>query len=151
MILYVWLWLLTALVLCFIELGHPGLFFFLALSAGSLCAAGTALLDYSVFIQLVTMALSSLVVFLGITWWIMRSGYLRQQQGATRTNVFALQGQRALITKAIFPGSRGEIKVAGQIWPAQTNHVEGIIPEGTWVIIVRIQGCHCVVQPLDVK
>jgi membrane protein implicated in regulation of membrane protease activity len=66
--------------------------------------------------------------------------------GKVKTNVDALIGEEALVTKKIAKFGKGEIKVKGQIWTAiSENNTE--IEEGTVCTVVRIEGVKAVVKP----
>ncbi|MDR2519048.1 MAG: NfeD family protein [Spirochaetaceae bacterium] len=67
--------------------------------------------------------------------------------GREKTNVHALIGQSALVTKKIAPFCTGEVKVRGQLWTAFAENNAVIIEEGAECVIVRIEGVKAAVQP----
>ena len=68
-----------------------------------------------------------------------------------KTNVDALKGQEGIVTFKI-DNRRGEgiVKIRGTDWSARSNDDESI-PEGTIVIIQRIEGVKVIVRPKETK
>lgn len=66
------------------------------------------------------------------------------------TNINTLIGKKAKVIVDInYLDSTGQVKVAGEIWSAKTNSEE-IIPQGTEVEILQIDGVKLLVQPCNV-
>jgi membrane protein implicated in regulation of membrane protease activity len=64
--------------------------------------------------------------------------------GREKTNVDALAGRDAVVTKGIRKHERGEVKVNGQIWTAISENSEEI-KAGAECTILRIEGVKAVV------
>ncbi len=67
--------------------------------------------------------------------------------GATRTNVDSLIGKQGIVIKELELFSMGQVNVKGQIWSAKPEQDE-IIPEGSHVEVVRIDGVKLIVKLL---
>jgi membrane protein implicated in regulation of membrane protease activity len=68
--------------------------------------------------------------------------------GRVKTNVESLAGQHALVIKKITEFDKGEVKLNGQIWSAKTEG-GAEINEGTKCEVVRIEGVHAIVKPIE--
>lgn len=72
----------------------------------------------------------------------------RTQHTILRTNIYALEGQKALVTAGIEPPAAGQVKVNGQIWTAYSLHDEPL-SVGTQVIIMQVRGAHLIVREIN--
>ncbi len=135
-----YLWLAAALAFLFLELGHPGLFFFLSFSVGAALAAGVALYDPLIITQC--------LVFLGGTIAAcLALNYLRKatQPHAHQTNVYALKGKRGRVTMAIESDKPGHVRINGEVWLARSY--DGIpYPVDAQIEVVDMKGNHLVVK-----
>jgi membrane protein implicated in regulation of membrane protease activity len=133
-------WLIAALVLVGVEVVTLDLVLGM-LAVGALAAAIAALLGAGVGVQVATAA----VVALGMLA-LVRPVALRHLRSvpATRSGTAALLGGEAVVLE---PVSRdgGRIKLAGEIWSAAPYDPTAVIPAGTPVTIVRIEGATAVV------
>jgi membrane protein implicated in regulation of membrane protease activity len=68
--------------------------------------------------------------------------------GREKTNVHALIGQNALVTRKISRFDSGEIKVKGILWTALSEN-NADIEEGAECVIIRIEGVKAVVRPVS--
>ncbi|MBQ9280251.1 MAG: NfeD family protein [Clostridia bacterium] len=67
----------------------------------------------------------------------------------TNTNVYSIIGKRATVIQDIdAEKSSGQIKVGGDVWSAKAENYDDVIPEGTSVEIVSIEGVKAVVKKL---
>ena len=65
----------------------------------------------------------------------------------TKTNVYSIIGKRASVIQTIDDGkATGQIKVGGDVWSAKAENFEEIIPEGTTIEVVSIEGVKAVVK-----
>lgn len=127
-----YIWLLGAAVTLLMELGHPGLFLFCALSAGSLGAAGIAALTYAFSDQLI-----GFMVITGVTFTLLRSLVRSQKMGYTNS-VHALIGAYGIVTKRITAHHAGHVRIKGEEWLARSLH-DTPIDVGSSVQVVRIE------------
>lgn len=66
------------------------------------------------------------------------------------TNVYSVIGKKAnVIVEINGEKSTGQVKVDGDIWSAKTEEFNAIIPVGTVVEIVRVDGVKVVVKKID--
>ena len=64
------------------------------------------------------------------------------------TNADRLEGMKAVVTKDIVPGEKGEVKIDFNKWPAVTNENK-TFKEGESVIVVEIVGNKLVVKAIE--
>ncbi|MCL2138353.1 MAG: NfeD family protein [Treponema sp.] len=70
------------------------------------------------------------------------------KNGKSKTNVDSLLGKNVLILKKADEFETGEAKINGLIWNVKSeNNVT--IPEGTKCEIIRVEGVHLIVRPLE--
>lgn len=129
-----YLWLTAALLLILSELSAPGLFFFISFSAGCVVGAGAAFLQLSIFTQLCSTIISSVIAFI-----IMRSVFTKKHGLKLKTNIDALHHAEAIVTKTIESNKTGLVKVRGELWPATTLEHATLHP-GTRVKIIKVNG-----------
>ena len=142
------LWLLAAVLCLLLEMGSPGLFFFLSFFFGALVASGATLVTASWLAQSFTFIVATLISFLLLHYWVKRRSKLFDTH--TQTNVYALRDKRGRIVREIIPGKMGLVKIEGETWSARSLH-EQTIKKGARVMVVRIKGAHLVVQEVDEK
>ncbi|MCL2134920.1 MAG: hypothetical protein FWH37_05120 [Candidatus Bathyarchaeota archaeon] len=66
-----------------------------------------------------------------------------------RTNVDALIGKEAFVTKDIDPTDGGVVKIGGELWLAKPVECNNIIKEGSKVRIIRVEGVSLIVDGVD--
>lgn len=134
-------WIVIAVALAIGEVVTPGLFFLgpLSLSAG---AAGLAAL-------LGAGTVGSLIVFLVAA--LLSLGFLRpiarrhiRMPAISRTGTDALIGRKALVTQQI-DAAGGRVKIGGEEWTARAYLDGEVIPEGTTVDVIQIEGATALV------
>lgn len=137
----VFTWLTVSLAFLLLELGHPGLFFFLSFSIGALVSSASTLLDASVSAQVVTFFVGSAASFIILSQWVKKTS-----APAPRTNVYALQGKRGIVTAVVSGIESGSVKIGGEIWKARAAHENEIIEIGAAVEIITVRGVHVIVK-----
>lgn len=133
-------WLIAALFLIILEVGTPGLFFFLSLAFGAACTAPFAFLNFSFFSQTIIWIIFSCIGLLGMSIFIKK-----KELETAKTNINALIGQEAVVIASIEPHRIGQVKVKGEQWPA-IAHNGLILHHATIVTIVGIQGNKLIVR-----
>lgn len=69
---------------------------------------------------------------------------------AVPTNVYSVIGKKAnVIVEINGEKSTGQVKVDGDVWSAKTEEFNAIIPVGTAVEIVKVDGVKVVVKKID--
>ena len=172
----VYAWLVAALFFLIFEMGHPGLFYWLSFSLGSLVAATLSWYDYSWHITGIVFLLSSLlaIVLLKLT-----VGKLIKKHGGahTLTNTDALIGKIGIVVKPIFADKPGRVKIGGEEWVARAykesathesakhksathenathesatheSAHKNVFEEGVRVSVVAVRGSHVVVTAVN--
>lgn len=96
-------------------------------------ASGVGMVTGSFMVALITITVLSVIyIFLGRN--IIKN---KLSIATTSTNVDALIGKKAVVTKVIHPSKAGQITIEGEIWRAQA---ERIINVGTEVTIESVSG-----------
>jgi membrane protein implicated in regulation of membrane protease activity len=135
-----YIWLIAGLIFLLLEVGTPGLFFFVSLALGSFVGAITAFIGHSIMMQCWSAVIGSLFCF-----FILKNIFANKQQPGHKTNIQALIGKTAIIIESIEPNKAGRIKIKGEEWPA-TNDQKMTLPLGKTVTIIRIEGNKVVVR-----
>lgn len=142
-----WLWWLGgALVLGVIEMLTVDLIF-LMFAGGALAAGGVAMLGAPLWAQILTFAVVSVVLLAVVRPWAL--GYLKRSTPDTLTNVAAHVGRSAEVLVDVTDRA-GRVKLAGEVWTARAAEPGSLLPTGTTVQVVRIDGATAVVAPLPV-
>jgi membrane protein implicated in regulation of membrane protease activity len=139
------LWLLGAFLFFVLEIGHPGLCFFLSLSMGALAGATAAAFQATWLTQLGWYAGVTMFAFVVLRRIVRRSNRLRERSRYT-TNIQALIGKRAVVIKLITKDAPGLVKIEGQVWRAQTSGGNKMRPD-TPVQVVAVKGASLLVRP----
>lgn len=68
------------------------------------------------------------------------------------TNSNAIIGKEGIVIKQInsTPGDVGQVKVSGDIWTAIVNDYRDVIPVGSTIRVLGIDGVKLVVEPIDI-
>ncbi|MCF4121460.1 NfeD family protein [Antribacter sp. KLBMP9083] len=136
-----WLWWVGgALVLGLIEILSLD-FVFLMFAGGALAAAGVSAADQPLWVQVMTFAVASLILLLVLRPWIVRKAHVP----ALATNTDAHVGRTAAVVQDVTTTS-GLIKLVGEVWSARAVDGSPVLPEGTTVRVVRIDGATAVVE-----
>ncbi len=135
-------WAIWALAAVILLIGEAIASFGLLGSIGVAClaAAIAAAAGAGLNLQLVIFAVVGLVALLVARRLIPRLGEPEPEQ---RTNVDALPGSTAVVTRSVNPLG-GEVKLAGETWSARSEKEE--LPVGAQVSVVRIDGATAVVS-----
>lgn len=138
-------WCVLAVLFLLFEINSPGLLFFLSFFFGASVAAGVSLWCYSPLVQCASFLITTVIAAFCLRLWVQRESNI---QPGHKTNTVALHGKTALVTETIDAHKTGLVKINGEIWSAKSATNE-VIPAGTLVQIVRIQGSHAIVQLIN--
>lgn len=133
-------WLIIGLLFLLLEVGTPGLFFFLSVAVGAFLASIAAFFGTCIHIQCIIVFTVSLA-----TLFILKK-YSKQTKAPTyKTNTEALIHQEAVVVETIEPRKTGRIKIKGEEWPAisQPGYIHH---KGSVVIIVGIEGNKLIIK-----
>lgn len=136
-------WLIAAMLFLLLEIGHPGLFFFLSFFFA--CLAGAFGSFYGLSLpQQALLVVGGCVVSFFILQKIAKSiGHHKP-----RTNIYALEGQMALVIADITADNPGRVKINGEQWMAKTNNGQTLLKD-TKVHVVGVKGAHVIVKKID--
>ena len=142
-----WLWWVGgALLLGVVEMLTVDLIF-LMFAGGALAGGGVALLGGPVWAQVLAFAVISTVLLLAVRPWGLN--YLKRSTPETRTNVAAHVGRTAEVLMDVTERA-GRVKLFGEVWTARADEPGTVLPTGTTVQVVRIDGATAVVAPTPV-
>ncbi|PYF98954.1 Membrane protein implicated in regulation of membrane protease activity [Georgenia satyanarayanai] len=142
---FLW-WLGGALVLGVVEMLTVDLIF-LMFAGGALAAGGVAALGAPLWAQILTFAVVSVILLVVVRPWAL--GYLKRSTPDSLTNVAAHVGRSAEVLVDVTDRA-GRVKLAGEVWTARAAEPGSLLPTGTTVQVVRIDGATAVVAPLPV-
>jgi membrane protein implicated in regulation of membrane protease activity len=115
------------------------------LAAAALVAALVAGLGAPLLVQVLAFAVSAAAGLL-----IVRPIARRQMHNPplVREGSYALIGKRALVLEQV-TGTGGLVKLAGEVWSARAFDENQVIPAGTPVDVMEIDGATAIVYPLE--
>src|SRR4029078_11802832 len=134
-------WFLASLFFLLLEMGSPGLFYFLSFFFGSLAAGVVSFVYDSWMVQGALFFAVSAFSFLILKTWVKK-----HSRHARKTNVQALVGKRGTVTKIIAPPQPVQVQVGGETWSARSTL--GIIKEGAVVEVLSTTGAYLVVSEI---
>ena len=117
------------------------------LAVAALAAAGAAALGLDVFWQGVTFAVVAVAGLVGIRPLVRRQ--LRPKFGPQhRFGVAALVGRQARVVQEV-TGQAGRVRIGGEEWSARAYDETLVIPPGTTVDVIEIEGATALVYPRE--
>jgi membrane protein implicated in regulation of membrane protease activity len=137
-------WLVAAVALGVAEFFTLTLAFGL-LAAAALVAAIVAGVGASVLAQVLAFAITA-----GVGLLIVRPIARRQMTHppVVREGSYALVGKKAVVLEEV-TGTQGLIKLAGEVWSARALDEDHVIPPGTLVDVMEIEGATAIVYPRE--
>lgn len=138
-------WLAVSALFFILEIGHPGLFFFLGFSCGAVYAGIATLFGLSLITQCFLFLTMSIAHLYAIKHFV-RGSMVKKH--APATNVYALQGKQGIVKQSITPESPGLVIIDRQVWSARSINND-TIAAGDFVEVINTQGCHIIVRRLS--
>jgi membrane protein implicated in regulation of membrane protease activity len=137
-------WLIAAAILAVAESFTLTLAFGL-LAAAALVAALVAGVGGALLAQILAFAITAAV---GLVF--VRPIARRQMTNTplVREGSYALIGKKAVVVEEV-TGTRGLIKLAGEVWSARAFDEDQVIPAGTPVDVMEIEGATAIVYPRE--
>jgi membrane protein implicated in regulation of membrane protease activity len=137
-------WLIAAAVLGIAEFFTLTLAFGL-LAAAALVAAVVAGLGGSLLAQVLAFAIAG-----GVGLLVVRPIARRQMThpSLVREGSYALIGKKAVVLEEV-TGTHGLIKLSGEVWSARALDENHVIPAGTLVDVMEIEGATAIVYPRE--
>ena len=134
-----WIWLAAAVVFLIIEILSPTLMF-VAFGAAAAVSAVFSIFQPELHYWQIGIFCAASLIFVPIT----RQFAKRITKKSPKTsNVDALIGQTAMVTKTIEPHASGQVKIEGEVWLA---HASQTIEENAKVKIVSVTGTRVTVE-----
>lgn len=134
-------WLVLAVVLLIVEALTAGLVS-IWLAGGALAAAATGLATDNFFIQLVVFVIVSLILL--VLTRPLAHHFLNRKTEAT--NVEAMIGQKAVITKAVTSLEFGEARMKGMDWTVALAPGAEELREGDTAVVEAVEGVKLIVR-----
>jgi membrane protein implicated in regulation of membrane protease activity len=117
------------------------------LAIAALAAAGAAALGLGPFAQFVVFAVVSVAGLVGVRPLVKRQ--LRPRYGPQhRFGVAALVGRQARVVQEV-TGHAGRVRIGGEEWSARAYDETLVIPAGTTVDVIEIEGATALVYPRE--
>ncbi|MBD3399970.1 MAG: hypothetical protein GF399_06525 [Candidatus Coatesbacteria bacterium] len=142
------IWLIVGFVLAMAEILVPG-FFLLPFGVAGGITALVSLTGMAVIWQLVIFVVGgALLVFLSRRLFF--KDEKRYEEGEAKTNVEALIGRTAVVTRPITDEQHGYVKIGAEEWRAYYPHPGDISFEiGTRLKVTGVDGIKLLVEPLE--
>ncbi len=134
------MWFGLIFLFLFLEMGHPGLLYFLSFSCGALCSFVATLYGSGVPSQLLLFIAGTCGALL-IVHFLVNTKKNQLQTPSHRSNLDALIGKKIVVLPVEHDANVWQARVSGQLWLVRSIHDERLIP-GQQVVIVDVQGCH---------
>ncbi|HUB43035.1 MAG TPA: NfeD family protein [Streptosporangiaceae bacterium] len=138
------IWLIIAAVLGTVEVMTTTLAFGLV-GIAALIAAGSGFLGAPAALQFGVFVLAS-----GVGLGVARPFALRhiRQPPMLRTGTAALVGRSAIVLEEVGPHS-GRVRIGGEVWSARSYDETQVIPAGSTVDVMHIEGATALVYPRE--
>ncbi|MDR1441333.1 MAG: NfeD family protein [Bifidobacteriaceae bacterium] len=142
-LLWLW-WLIGALGLGVVEMMTVD-FTFLMLSVGALAATGAAALHAPWWVTIIVFAVVSIVMLATVRPLLLR--FLK-----VKADTRPISGAAALVGRSaeaitVIDERGGRAKIGGDVWTARIEG-EGVVPAGTELVVIAIDGATAVVAPM---
>lgn len=140
------IWVLVAIAFAIAEAATLSLTM-IWFTIGAICALGVSYITESLTIQIIVFAVISFLLLFIATKKLIK---MDRDKNSTHwesidTNVDALIGKRAFVTKKITPEESGIVKVKGEDWSAISCNPDLTIEKGEEVIVKSLDGVKLVV------
>lgn len=135
-------WLVVAILFLILEIGSPGLFYFLSFCLGAVLSAIVSLYYDSSMLQSIVFLAGTIIALV-----ILKYG-IRSWKHANKlhpTNIYALQGKHGIVLQEITAKNPGLVKVEGQEWSAKALQ-DGSIPAGSFIEVLSCTGAFLIVK-----
>ena len=141
------LWFSLCFLFLFLEMGNPGLLYFVSFSFGALCACIVTLYSISMPFQL--------AIFLGGTscallfvYFFTKEKENQLSSPSHRSNIDALIGKKVMVYQSFQDENVWLAKIYGQVWVVKSISNETFVA-GQQVVIRDVQGCHLRVDKMS--
>lgn len=135
-------WIGAALLFILIEVISVSLVLVM-FAGGAFAAAAANALGAPVWLQIVVFAGASAVLLVALRPWLLRR--LKGRMPLVETNAAAQVGRPAIVVADV-GALGGRVKLAGEVWSARAAREDVVLPVGTEVHVIRIDGATAVVD-----
>ena len=140
------LWLIISGFFFILEMATTGFLVFW-LGLGALLTMVVSFFTQNIFIQTAVFVVSS-ILFIFLTKPFVNK-FVSKNEKKIETNAYSIIGEKAIVTKEINSlKGVGQVNINGDIWSAKTEN-DQVIPSGTAVKVLRIDGVKAVVASLS--
>lgn len=133
-------WFSLIFFFLFLEMGHPGLLYFISFSCGALCSFVATLYGVCVPVQLLLFLAGTCGALWAVHYLVARKKD-QLQTPSHRSNLDALIGKKIVVVQSEHDSNVLQARVSGQLWLVRSIHDQRLEP-GQQVVIVDVQGCH---------
>lgn len=133
-------WFCLIFFFLFLEMGHPGLLYFISFSCGALCSFVTTLYGASVPSQLILFLVGTCSSLL-MVHFLIKVKKNQLQTSSHRSNLDALIGKKIVVFVSEEDYNVLQARISGQVWLVRSINDEPLV-SGQQVVIVGVQGCH---------
>ncbi len=141
------LWFSLIFFFLFLEMGHPGLLYFLSFSCGALCSCIATFYGVCVPYQLLIFLAGTCGALLGVYFWTKQKKNQLQTSFHT-SNLDALIGKKIIVFTSEHNLNIWQARIDGQLWLVRSVHDKSL-HEGQKAVIVGVQGCHLKVDVIE--
>lgn len=140
------IWLIIAGVCLIAEIFTVGFLIFW-FSIGALIAMVVSFFTTNIIIQTAVFIISSSILIFATKPFVKK---FSKDEDSVKTNVYSIIGKTGIVIEEINSiHSKGQIKIAGEIWSA-ISYNDTIIPKGSEVEILEVKGVKAIVSPIKV-
>ena len=140
-------WLIIAGFFLILEIATSGFLVFW-FSIGALVAMIVSFFLSNIVAQVVIFLIASTLLLFATKPFVEK---ITKKDIPIKTNAFSIEGKVGKVTKDIEPiEGLGQIKVSGEVWSAKSYN-DTFIPQGTEVVVEKIDGVKVIVKPLKEK
>ena len=140
------IWLIIAGVCLIAEIFTVGFLIFW-FSIGALIAMVVSFFTTNIIIQTAVFIISSTILIFATKPFVKK---FSKDEDSVKTNVYSIIGKTGIVIEEINSiHSKGQIKIAGEVWSA-ISYNDTIIPKGSEVEILEVKGVKAIVSPIKV-
>ena len=134
------MWFGVCFLFLILEMGHPGLLYFLSFSCGALIALLISLIGLSFTMQLGSFLAGTCGALL-LVHFLVKKKMKELQSSAHRSNTDALVGKKVVVYQSNHDEQIWYAQLNGQVWLVRCVHGKAL-QEGQQAVVVAVQGCH---------
>jgi membrane protein implicated in regulation of membrane protease activity len=139
-----WVWIVVAIAFAIAEMMTVA-FFAVFITIGALAAAVVSLLGYNLLVQAIVLGVVGVLGIVGARPYLMQR--LHVGRPALRSGADSMIGEHTVLVDPIMgPSQPGHVKIAGELWPAQTEDGSSL-PATTPVTVTGLRSTILIVRP----